>query len=80
MTPGSAVALIGCSPPSGLPLLCESYGLYSATSGSIGTVIVLLTWMYLSGIFILIGGEINDKTGHASKEGKDPGQKYLPNP
>jgi hypothetical protein len=31
--------------------------------------------MYLSGLFILIGGEINDKTEHAPEEGKDPGEK-----
>lgn len=38
-------------------------------------MIVLLTWMYLSGLFILIGGESNDKIEHASEEGKDPGEK-----
>jgi membrane protein len=36
--------------------------------------------MYLSGLFILIGGEINTEIEHASEEGKDPGEKQLPNP
>ncbi|SFB16474.1 membrane protein [Lentibacillus halodurans] len=32
---------------------------YSATYGSLGTVIVLMIWFYLSGIIIMIGGVIN---------------------
>jgi uncharacterized BrkB/YihY/UPF0761 family membrane protein len=34
--------------------------------------------MYLSGLFILIGGEINAEIEHASQDGKDPGGKQLP--
>jgi uncharacterized BrkB/YihY/UPF0761 family membrane protein len=47
------------------------------TYGSIGTVIVLLTWLYLIGVFILIGGEINSEIEHAAREGKEPGEKTL---
>ncbi|MCC5804620.1 MULTISPECIES: YihY/virulence factor BrkB family protein [Rossellomorea] len=36
-----------------------SYGNYSATYGSIGGIIVLMIWFYLTGIIIMIGGEIN---------------------
>ncbi len=32
---------------------------YSATYGSIGAIIVLLIWIYITGIVIIIGGEIN---------------------
>ncbi|MFD1737994.1 YihY/virulence factor BrkB family protein [Bacillus salitolerans] len=32
---------------------------YSATYGSLGGIIVLLIWFYLTGMIILIGGEIN---------------------
>lgn len=35
------------------------FGSYDKTYGSIGAVIVLLTWMYVSGFVILLGGEIN---------------------
>jgi membrane protein len=32
---------------------------YSKTYGSLGAVIVLMLWFYLTGAAILIGGEIN---------------------
>ena len=59
----------------GFAFYVNHFGLFSATSGTIGAMIVLLTWMYLSGLFILVGGESNDKIEHASEEGKDPGEK-----
>lgn len=37
----------------------EKLGNYSATYGSLGTVIVLMIWFYLSGIMITTGGVIN---------------------
>ncbi|RYG73272.1 YihY/virulence factor BrkB family protein [Lentibacillus lipolyticus] len=37
----------------------SSMGNYSATYGSLGTVIVLMIWFYLSGIIIMLGGVIN---------------------
>lgn len=37
----------------------NNFGSYSKTYGSIGGIIVLLTWLYLSSITIVLGGEIN---------------------
>ncbi|TFJ91355.1 YihY/virulence factor BrkB family protein [Lentibacillus salicampi] len=37
----------------------NSMGNYSATYGSLGTVIVLMIWFYLTGVIIMIGGAIN---------------------
>ncbi|WP_079708794.1 YihY/virulence factor BrkB family protein [Paraliobacillus ryukyuensis] len=37
----------------------SSIGNYSATYGSLGGVIVLMIWFFISGMIIIIGGEIN---------------------
>jgi membrane protein len=37
----------------------SNFGNYSATYGSIGGIIVLMIWFYLSGIILMIGGQIN---------------------
>ncbi|HEX3719756.1 MAG TPA: YihY/virulence factor BrkB family protein [Verrucomicrobiae bacterium] len=43
---------------------------YNVTYGSIGAIIVLMLWFYLSSLAILIGGEINSIIEHAHEEGK----------
>jgi membrane protein len=79
ITPGSVVAVIGWLLASlGFSFYVNNFGSYNATYGSIGAVIVLLTWMYVSGFFILVGGEINAEIEHAAASGKDPGEKDLP--
>ena len=37
----------------------NNIGNYSATYGSLGTIIVLMVWFYISGFIIIIGGVIN---------------------
>jgi membrane protein len=37
----------------------RNFGSYNATYGSIGAVIILLTWMYLTAFFVLLGAQIN---------------------
>jgi membrane protein len=79
ITPGSVVAVVGWLLASlGFSFYVNNFGSYNATYGSIGAVIVLLTWMYVSGFFILVGGEINAEIEHAATGGKDPGEKELP--
>ena len=48
---------------------------YNAAYGSVGGVVVLLLWFYLSGVAILVGAELNAEIEHASPHGKAPGQK-----
>jgi membrane protein len=43
--------------------------------GSIGAVIVLLLWFYLSGLVLLFGAELNSELEHASPYGKAEGEK-----
>jgi membrane protein len=48
---------------------------YEASYGTVGAVIVVLLWFYVSGIAILAGAELNAEIEHASPYGKAPGQK-----
>lgn len=80
ITPGSVFAVLTWVPFSlGFAYYVDNFGQYNKTYGSIGAVIVLLTWMYLSSFFLLLGGEINSEIEHASAGGKAEGEKELPN-
>lgn len=48
---------------------------YEGSYGTVGGVIVVLLWFYVSGIAILAGAELNAELEHASPYGKAPGQK-----
>ncbi|MFS8086210.1 MAG: YihY/virulence factor BrkB family protein [Acidobacteriota bacterium] len=43
----------------GFQLYLSFFNSFTVTYGSIGAVIILLLWLYLSGIAILVGGEVN---------------------
>lgn len=58
--PGSVFAtvlLIGAS--LGFSTYISNFADYSATYGSIGAVIVLMLWLYIAGLSLLVGAEIN---------------------
>ena len=62
LTPGAAFGMLGWVIGSlGLRVYVHYFNNYSATYGSLGTVIILLTWFYLSGLMLLLGGEINSE-------------------
>lgn len=48
---------------------------YSVTYGSLGAVIVLMLWFYLTGVAILIGGKINAEIENAAANAGVPGAK-----
>jgi len=58
-----------------LKIYITNFTHYSDAYGSIGGVIVLLLWFYVSGLAILAGAELNAEIEHASPHGKPPGQK-----
>ena len=79
ITPGSVFAILTWLLTSlGFSYYVGHFGSYNKIYGSIGTFIVLLTWMYLVGFVLLIGGEINANIEHAAQRGKTPGSKQLP--
>ncbi|MGH9631717.1 MAG: YihY/virulence factor BrkB family protein, partial [Bryobacteraceae bacterium] len=56
------------------------FNTYSNTYGSLGAVVILMLWFYLSGAAILIGGEVNSEIEreaalHGNRRAKLPGQK-----
>lgn len=50
---------------------------YSKTYGSLGAVIVLMLWLYLTGVSVLIGGEVNSEIENAVRR---PSATAFPRP
>jgi membrane protein len=48
------------------------YNNYSVVYGSLGAVIILMLWFYLTGVTILIGGEVNAIIEQAASLHQDP--------
>ncbi len=60
ITPGSVMGTLAWFLASwGFGSYVAHFGSYNITYGSIGGVIVLMTWLYITGFILLMGGEIN---------------------
>jgi membrane protein len=60
VTPGAAVGVVLWLIASlGFRVYLHFFNSYSATYGSLGAVIILMLWLYITGFAILIGGEVN---------------------
>lgn len=69
LTPGAAIGILGWLIVSfGLRIYLHYFNSYSLTYGSLGAVIILLTWFYLTGLMLLLGAEINSQTEAAALE------------
>jgi membrane protein len=69
LTPGGAIGILGwmlCS--LGLRIYLHYFNTYTITYGSLGAVIILLTWFYLSGLMLLLGGAVNSEIEAAATE------------
>ena len=81
ITPGSLFGLaIWVSASAGLRVYLHFFNTYSKTYGSLGAVIILMLWFYVTGLSVLLGGQINATIEHAAAEhghieAKAPGQK-----
>lgn len=56
----------------GFRIYLQNFDSYSATYGSIGAVIILMLWLYLSATAILIGSEINSEIENAAAQAGNP--------
>jgi membrane protein len=60
ITPGSIVAIVlWLLLTNGFRLYLEYFNTYNKTYGSLGAVIILMLWLYLTALVVLIGGAIN---------------------
>ena len=81
ITPGSLVGVIvWVAASAGLRLYLHFGNSYSKTYGSLGAVMILMLWFYVTGLAFLIGGQINATIEHAAAEhghieAKAPGEK-----
>jgi len=78
ITPGSVIGtILWLLATWGFSQYVGHFGNYNVTYGSIGGVIVLMTWLYITGLIFILGGEINAIIEHASAEGKEPGARVA---
>ncbi len=69
LTPGAALAILAWLIASiGLRVYLHYFNSYSVTYGSLGGVIILLTWFYVTGLMLLLGAELNSEIAAAVLE------------
>ncbi len=69
LTPGATLAVIAWLITSGLfSWYVSSFGNYNETYGSVGAVIVLLFWFYLTAYIFLLGAELNSEMEHQTSQ------------
>ncbi len=76
ITPGSLVAtLLWIGGSLGFRFYVTNFADYNETYGTIGGIIIALLWLYITGLSILVGAEMNAEIEHASPYGKAAGEK-----
>ena len=76
ITPGSLLAvLVWIAASLGFGVYVQNFADYNATYGSVGAIIVMLLYFYLSAAVLLFGAELNAIIEHHDPTGKDPGEK-----
>jgi membrane protein len=69
ITPGAVLGIVGWMLASlGFRLYLHYFNTYSVTYGSLGAVVILLMWFYITGLMLLIGAEVNSKIEAAAAE------------
>ena len=76
ITPGAVLTTVLWLVASlGFKSTSANFGAYTETYGTIGGVMVLLLWFYITGLVMLFGAELNAEIEHASPYGKAAGEK-----
>jgi membrane protein len=79
ITPGATLAVIVWIAASlAFKYYVGHFADYNATYGSVGTIVVLLLFFFISAAIMLFGAELNAVIEHHVPEGKDPGEKQMP--
>jgi membrane protein len=72
ITPGSLVAMVlWLLLTTGFRIYLQYFNSYNKTYGSLGAVIILMLWLYLTAMVVLIGGAINSVLSDMHKEDAD---------
>lgn len=77
LTPGAVVGMTTWIIASlALRIYLHYFNSYSATYGSLGAVIILLTWFYVTGLMLLLGAEVNAEIENAAAKRGIPDAKH----
>ncbi|WP_342375925.1 YihY/virulence factor BrkB family protein [Myxococcus stipitatus] len=80
-TPGSVIGTLAWMASTwGFTQYVEHFGKYNVTYGSIGGVVVLMLWLYISGLVFILGGELNAVLAHAKGEVREKEAGALSSP
>ncbi len=67
ITPGVVIGIAGWLLASlGFRIYIHFFNTFSVTYGSLGAVIILLMWFYITGLMLMLGAEINSELGAAA--------------
>jgi membrane protein len=78
-TPGAVIGILGWVAASlGLRVYLHFVHSFTVTYGSLGAVIILLTWFYMTGLMLLLGAEVNSEIQAAVIEKKMKESGELP--
>ena len=81
LSPGAAFATLGWVAASGLlRLYFHFFTAYAKIYGSLGAVMVLLTWLYITGAMLLLGAEVNMVLEHAEVQANAVPPEDKPSP
>jgi len=78
LTPGAVVAVgLWITASLGFRLYLRYMNTYSATYGSLGAVIILMLWFYMTGAAVLIGAEVNSEIENAAAEAGEDDARFA---